>query len=103
MSKLSKKVGFWVRRRSNIPMILVGGLIVVLLFINEDTSVSLNMEYERRINSLKREIRECRDSAAYYRARREALESGESDLEYLAREQYHLQRPTEDVYLLTDK
>ncbi len=97
---MTKKASFWVRRRSHIPLLLVGGLVVALLFYNEDASVSLNMEYERQINALKREIKECRDSAAYYRARREALEAGESDLEHVAREQYHMQRPTEDVFLL---
>ena len=102
MSKKTKKASFWVRRRSHIPLLLVGGLVVTLLFFNEDASVSLNMEYERQINSLKREIKECRDSAAYYRQHREALESGQSDLEYIAREQYHMQRPTEEVFLLTD-
>ncbi|MDE7159642.1 MAG: hypothetical protein K2O24_02170 [Muribaculaceae bacterium] len=102
MSKTAKKASFWVRRRSHIPLLLVGGLVVALLFFNEDASVSLNMEYEHRINSLKREIKECRDSAAYYRLHREAIESGGSDLEYIAREQYRMQRPTEDVFLLSD-
>lgn len=88
------------RRRANLPLLLVGGLIVALLFLNEDASLSLNMEYERQINQLKREINECRDSAAYYRRHREALETGQSDLEHIAREQYHMQKPTEDVYLL---
>lgn len=100
MGKKMKRAGFWVRRRSHLPLLLVGGLVVTLLFLNEDTSVSLNMEYEREINSLKREISQCRDSAAYYRHHREALESGSGELEYIAREQYHMQRPTEDVFLL---
>lgn len=95
-----KKANLWVRRRSHLPMMVIASLMVLLLVFNEDTSVSLNMEYEREINRLSEQIKECRDSAAYFRARRESLEFGTRDLEHIAREQYHMQRPTEDVYIL---
>lgn len=100
MKKNLKKANFWVRRRSNIPVIIIGTLVVLLLYFNEDTSVSLNMEYERQINSIKAEIKQNLDSAAYYRSRKEAILNGTNDLEYLAREQYHMQKPTEDVFLI---
>lgn len=95
-----KKANFWVRRRSNIPVLLIGSIVVLLLFLNEDASVSLNMEYERQINEIKAEIKLNKDSAAFYRSRRESILQGTADLEYLAREQYHMQRPTEDVYII---
>ncbi|MBD5203884.1 MAG: hypothetical protein HDS82_03295 [Bacteroidales bacterium] len=99
--KLSvKKANFWVRRRSSIPVLLIGSLVVLLLVLNEDTSISLNMEYERQINEIKAEIKLNKDSAAFYRSRRESILQGTADLEYLAREQYHMQRPTEDVYII---
>ncbi len=98
-----KKASFWVRRRSHLPMVAIATLMVLLLVFNEDTSVSLNMEYEREISSLNSRIRECRDSAAYFRAQREALEQGSSNLEHIAREQYHMQRPSEDVFILRDE
>lgn len=101
IKKSAKKANFWVRRRSHIPVLLVGGIVVLLLFVNEDTSISLNMEYERRINEIRNEIRMNTDSAEYYRLRREAIVKGTEDLECLAREQYHMQKPTEDVFLLT--
>lgn len=100
MGKKIKKASFWVRRKSNIPVILVGALVILLLSLNEDTSVSLNMEYEKQINAIKAEIKLNRDSAAFYRSRREAILSGTTDLEYLAREQYHMQKPTEDVFII---
>ena len=100
MKKNFKKADFWIRRRSNIPVLLIGSLVVLLLVLNEDTSVALNMEYERQINAIKAEIKENRDSAAFYRSRREAIVNGSTDLEYLAREQYHMQRPSEDVFLI---
>lgn len=100
MGKKIKKLSFWVRRRSHLPVIIIGGLLVALLYFNEETSVKLNMEYQNRINELQREIKMNQDSAEYYRHRRHAIESGQADLEEVAREQFHMQRPSEDVYLI---
>lgn len=100
MGRKLKRVNLWVRRKANLPLLLVAGVIIVLLFINEDTSVSLNMEYEQQINKLKAEIKECEDSAIYYELKRKALITNKEDLERVAREQYNMQRPTEDVYLI---
>lgn len=82
------------------PLLLLGSLVVLLLFFNDETSLSLNMEYEREINRLSLEIQECRDSAAFYRAQREAIIHDSEDLERMARERFHMQRPTEDVYII---
>lgn len=90
---------FWRRRRSAIPFLLIATVIVVMLFLNEETSVKTNMEYEARIHELKTEIQSNLDSAEYYRTHRLAIENGEDDLERLARERYHMQRPTEDVFI----
>lgn len=99
MAKEKKRGGFWRRRRGAIPFIVIATVIVVVLFLNEETSVKTNMEYEARINDLKREIKHNRDSAEFYRRHRLAIENGEGDLEHLARERYHMQRPTEDVFV----
>lgn len=88
------------RRKSHFTLIAVGSVVVLLLFFNEDTSMKLNMKYQEEIKSLKRQIRECEDSAEWYRTRREALYISAEDLEHVVREQYHMQRPSEDVYLI---
>ena len=103
MAKVVKKIVLWVSRRSYLPVLAIGTLVVMLLFFNEETSVKLNVEYQNRINELQREIRRNEDSAAYYRGRRHALETGAEDLEDVAREQFHMQRPTEDVFLIKDE
>lgn len=72
----------------------------MVLFLNDDTSIALNMEYDRQINALRLEIEECRDSAAYYRTQRETLVHGQENLEHIARERFRMRRPTEDVYIL---
>lgn len=101
--KKSKKAGFWLRRRSHLPMLIIGGIVVGVLYFDDETSVKLNMQFDRQINALKKEIALNRDSAQFYRERREGIERGKADLEIMAREQFHMQRPTEDVYILSDE
>ena len=100
MGKKIKNLNFWLRRKSHLPLILIGSLVVIVLFFNDETSLALNMEYDREINRLSLEIKENRDSAKYYRNQREAILYDSEDLEHLARERFHMQRPTEDVYIL---
>lgn len=100
MSKKIKKFNFWLRRKSHITLIIVGSVIVLVLFVNEDTSMRLNMQYEEQIRTLKRQIKASEDSAEWYRSRREALYIGTEELEHVVREQYHMQRATEDVYII---
>ena len=103
MAMKEEKIGFWKRKRGAIPFIFIATAIVVVLFLNEETSVKTNMEYEARINDLQNSIKENRDSAQYYREHRMAIENGEGDLERLARERYHMQRPTEDVFVYDER
>ena len=102
MGRRLKKFSFWVRRKSHLPVLLIGTIIVVVLVFNEETSVKLNVEYQNRINELQRQIKLNEDSTEYYRQRRLAIENGEDDLEEVAREQFHMQRPSEDVYLIKE-
>lgn len=103
VGKKLKKWNFFVRRKSHITLLIIGGASVLLLFFNEDTSMKLNMEYQGEIKRLKSEIKMCEDSAAWYRQKREALYIGTEELEHVVREQYHMQRPSEDVYLLNNE
>ncbi|MCH5214712.1 MAG: hypothetical protein J1E97_05915 [Muribaculaceae bacterium] len=99
MASNDSKPSFWQRRKGILPFLVIATAIIVVLFLNEETSVRTNMKYEGRINELKEEIKSNQDSAQYYRVHRMAIENGESDLEQLAREQYHMQKPTEDVFV----
>lgn len=103
MGKKIKKANFWVRRRAHLPLIAVGAVVILFLFFNEETSLSLNMKYENQIKELKSQIKLSNDSAAYYRQKRRNLLSGTEDLERIAREQYNMQRAQEDVYIVNDR
>ena len=100
LGKKVKKWNFYVRRKSHFALLIIGSAFVLLLFFNEETSMRLNMEYQEEIKRLKSEIKQCQDSAAWYRQKREALFIGTEELEHVVREQYHMQRPSEDVYLI---
>lgn len=100
MSDKVKKFNFWVRRRSHLAVIVIGSLVIAMLFLNEDASWQHNMEYQEQIKALNEEIRACNDSAEYYRTQRQQLLTGTEELEQIAREEYRMQRATEDVYII---
>ena len=75
-------------------------LVIALLLLNDDVSISRNYSYMQEITGLRHEIQVNRDSAAYYRAKRRELTSSPDMLEHIAREQYQMQKPDEEVYLL---
>ncbi len=100
MSKKIKKLNFWVRRRSHLAVIAIGTLVIALLFLNEDASWEHNMEYQEQIKTLNEQIKECNDSAEYYRTQRQKLLTGTEELEQIAREEYRMQKATEDVFII---
>lgn len=100
MSKKIKKFNFWVRRRSHLAVIGIGALVIALLFLNDDASWEQNMRYQEEIKSLQTQIKACNDSSEYYRIQRERLMTGTEELEQIAREEYRMQKPTEDVFII---
>lgn len=100
MSKKVKKLNFWMRRRSHFAVIAIGTLVIALLFLNEDASWEQNMKYQEQIKTLHHQIKACNDSAEYYRIQRERLITGTEELEQIAREEYRMQKPTEDVFVI---
>lgn len=100
MGKKLKRLNFWVRRRSHFAVIAIGSVLIALLFFNDDAYWRHNMEYQEEIKELNIKIKECRDSAEYFRERKRQLMTGTEELEQIAREEYRMQRPTEDVYVL---
>lgn len=103
MSKKIKKLNFWIRRRSHIAVIAIGSLVIAMLFLNEDASWENNMQYQARIKALNEEIKLCNDSARYFREQREKLLTGTEELEQIAREEFRMQKPTEDVFIIKTK
>ena len=90
----------WWHRHVPVPLLMVGTVVVLLLFLNDETSVSRNYEYQQEIVRLKEEIKLNNDSADFYKTKREALRASSPELEHIAREQYHMQKADEEVYIV---
>lgn len=100
MGRKLNRFNFWLRRQSHFPVLLVGAGVVLLLFFNEETSVARTRQYDLEIAELQKQIKMARDSAEFYRNARNALMTDAEDLEIVARENYNMQRPSEDVYII---
>lgn len=100
MSRTIKRINWWIRRRSHLPVLFLGVGVVLLLVFNEETSIASSRIYDSRIDSLRRAITLACDSADYYTTAREQLFTDPEQLEVVARENYNMQRPIEDIYLI---
>ena len=91
----------WSRRYIRISFVLtVGVLAYVMLF--SDNSVIDNYEYQIEIDNLRSEIKECPDSIMYYENLNRRLRTDPATMERIVREQYHMQRLNEDIYLVEE-
>lgn len=88
----------WSRRYITLPLLIAVAYIVFVLFFNEN-SYFKSVEYQGEIDRLEAEIKENNDSMAHYRALNASLTANPEELERIVREEYHMQRPNEDVYV----
>ncbi len=89
----------WCRRYISITLIAVVALMVFVLFLN-DNSVVRTYQYQQEITRLKEEIKSYTDTFNYYIDRNSRLETDRETMEKIVREQYRMQRPNEDVYIV---
>lgn len=88
----------WLKRYVSLPLIVVLAFVVFVLFFNEN-SVIKSYDYASEIRSLERRIAECEDTLRLYQELNRRLDSDPRELERIVREYYHMQRPSEDVYI----
>ena len=88
----------WCRRYISLSLIAVVGALVFILFFT-DNSISTIYGYEQEIAARKEAIKAETDTMEYYRALQRSLVNDPVSMEHVAREQYHMQRSTEDVYV----
>jgi cell division protein FtsB len=92
----------WCRRYVTLPLVVAVGFIVFVIFFNEN-SYARSSELDLEIKALEAEIKDNTDTMLYYRALYNNLNTDPATLERIVREQYHMQRFNEDVYVITDK
>ncbi len=91
------KIIKWSQRYLTLIAVLAIGYIVFLTFFNE-SSVQSEIIADK-IDSLKAEIRDNQDTLDHYNKKLHSLNTDPSAMERVVRENYHMQRPTEDVYV----
>lgn len=74
-------------------------MVVYLTFFSEN-SISQRIAYQKVIDSLKIDLARQEDSLRYYRSLNERLSSDPELMEQVVREQYNMNRPHEDVYVI---
>ena len=91
----------WCRRCITFPLIVAVGYVLFVVFFNEN-SYSRSAELQEEINALEAEIKENKDTMQYYRRLNAGLDTDPVALERIVRENYHMQRVNEDVYIVTE-
>lgn len=89
----------WCRRYISLTLIIVVGLIVYVTGFNDNSFVNIH-RYKQQIKELKAEIKENRDTLEYYETLNKRLDTDPVTMERIVREQYHMQRSGEDVYII---
>ncbi|MBP3534626.1 MAG: septum formation initiator family protein [Muribaculaceae bacterium] len=88
----------WLKRYVSLSLLVVLGFVAFVLFFNEN-SVMRSMDYNAEIRSLEKEIAQYEDTLRHYQALNDRLNSDPAEMERIVREHYHMQRPSEDVYI----
>ncbi|MDE6322858.1 MAG: prominin family protein [Paramuribaculum sp.] len=89
----------WCRRYISISLLVTVAILSYMLFFS-DNSVSETYVYDRQIDSLKLAIRSISDSLRYYQDLERRLNTDPEEMEQVVRENYHMQRPDEDVFVV---
>lgn len=90
--------GAWCRRYIRPGFMCTAALVIFVLFFN-DNSILNTYEHEIEIERLKAEIQQNRDTLLYYEALNRSLDTDPETMERIVREQYHMDRPGEDVFI----
>lgn len=96
---MSNKTIAWCRKFLSIPAILVIGVIIYLIFIQENSVARI---YRNRtvIDSLNREITRYNDTLVKYQELNLRLDQGDAaTIERIVREQHDMSLANEDVYV----
>lgn len=88
----------WCRRYISLTALLVAGLCAYVVFFNDNSFIKVR-SYDEQINMLNEEIKENQDTLDYYNNLNRRLDTDRVTMERIVREQYHMQRTNEDVYI----
>ncbi len=88
----------WLKRYIKLPLVLILGYLAFVLFFNE-YSIAKSFELDQTIDSLKQEIKMYEDTTIKYYKLNEQLNKNTQEMERVVREQHHMNKENEDVYI----
>lgn len=77
-------------------------IFIFVVFIDEN-SVMRRIKLEHEINGLRREISQYSEQRDQSTAKLNALQAGNEELERIAREDYYMKKPDEEIFIIKDK
>lgn len=89
----------WSRRYIRLSFLIMVGILTYIMFFG-DNSIVEYYKYQKEADHLRSEILECNDSIAYYENLNRLLRTDPETMERIVREQYHMQRHNEDIYIV---
>ena len=94
----------WFNKTGKVQICIIVALVfgVYMVFFSEYNYME-TIKYESEIKELKMSIREAQDSAVVYEQKLNALNSDKEAVERVVREEYHMKRENEDIYLTKEK
>jgi len=98
MDKL-KRIYHAIRPFLNKYLITVLVFLVFIVFVDEN-NVIRRVEYEKKIRELKQDIRHYRKLSEESESKLKKLHSSDAELERVAREDYLMKKPNEDVFIV---
>lgn len=75
----------------------------ILTFTAGDSSLYKRYQYDEKIRSLEKEIKMYQNEIDANRQKLDALHTDKEGLERFAREEYHMKKPNEDIFLIKKK
>lgn len=91
----------WCRRYISLMFLAIFAFVLYVLFFNENSYGRLH-ELNTQIKELRTEIKSNRDTMEYYLEKNRMLDTDPAEMERIVREQYHMQREGEEVYVVEE-
>lgn len=91
----------WCRRYVSLMFLAILAFVLYVLFFNENSYGRLH-ELNTQIKELRSEIKSNRDTMEYYLEKNRMLDTDPAEMERIVREQYHMQREGEEVYVVEE-
>lgn len=91
----------WCRRYISLMFLAILAFVLYVLFFNENSYGRLH-ELNTQIKELRTEIKNNRDTMEHYFKKNRMLDTDPAEMERIVREQYHMQREGEEVYVVEE-